>query len=174
MRNCWRRDIALESMISRTCRRCQRSCVKQQYWGFKHCTIWMLRIFSLSLRMNVDFRNDSLVSCNWSVASNWYHLSSSPYNDAVINPQFIALTVGLHDKGWLPLRGTGQNRPRRCRSGQSWPEIASSLFVFVVVRARVRYVKLTNYGLVVLPCTSAWEPSQAKWPSLTGNLLGCF
>lgn len=76
-------------------------------------------VFSLSLRMNVDFRNDSLVSCNWPVASNWYHLSSYRCNDAVINPQYIALTLALCDKGWVPLRGMDQNRPRGCRSVQS-------------------------------------------------------
>lgn len=60
-----------------------------------------------SLRVNVDYRNDSLVCCNWPVASNWYHLSSYRCNDLVINRQFIALTLTLCDKSPLPGRRGG-------------------------------------------------------------------
>lgn len=51
--------------------------------------------------MNVDYRNDSLVCCNWPVASNWYDLSSYRCNDAAINRQFIALTLALSDRWWV-------------------------------------------------------------------------
>lgn len=113
-RNCLCGHVALKSRRSRTWGRCQRSCVGVQYGGCTHTmsATRKLLLYSLSLRMNVDFRNDSLVSCNWPVASNWYHLSSYKCNDAVINPWFIALTLVLCDKGWVPLRGKGQNRPR--------------------------------------------------------------
>lgn len=98
--NCLCRHVALKSRRSRTCGRCQRSCVGQQYGGCTHMmsATRKLLLYSLSLRMNVDFRNDSLVFCNWPGASNWYHLSSYKCNDAVINPWFIALTLALCDK----------------------------------------------------------------------------
>lgn len=95
-------------------REVSKVCVGQQYGGCTHMmsAARKLLLYSLSLRMNVDFRNDSLVSCNWPVASKWYHLSSYKCNDAVINPWFIALTLALCDKRCVPLRGKGQNRPR--------------------------------------------------------------
>lgn len=57
-----------------------------------------------SLRVNVDCWNDTLVCCNWPVASNWYHLSSYRCNDLVINRQFITLTLTLCDEWRLPAR----------------------------------------------------------------------
>lgn len=110
-------------------------------------TMMLLGCF-FSLQGTVDYWTDSLVCCNWPVASNWCHLSSYRCNDLVIYRQFIALTLTLCDEGQFP-SGAGsklikrlstihQNKVGRTSSWlQQWG-MSSSAFWFISVQLNVR------------------------------------